>query len=193
MRFHSIFFTITVVIVLSGLWSCQNKKKQPAKEKHSYVEKNSRALSADLQLNHIQEVRLSSQSENAVSSWINFMSLQSEINKFDGFTLQNLVENSDNLLEAVKSVQDSIPSAFNNQPVQSRLNVLATKAKVLNQNGSRSYVDTTDLQQNGKDIYGAFQNLKIQLNEVFLQDLPEFGDDFDEEQDSIQRVKRVNR
>lgn len=190
MRKHLSQSTLFLLLVLLvGLAACKDKNKEKV-ETTSYIEQNAQAFAKEVDLSRIPKIKLSAKAEEASSDWVEFLNVKLEIEKIENYSLQNLVNNSENLLESVIQLRDSlIPDEFSVIPIESRINVLVTKAEVLHQNTQRYQIDTLEIQEGGKDLYQAFGNLKIQLNEVFLEGLPEFDLDMDRKQDSIRAAK----
>lgn len=182
---------ILCTILLFNVLSCNNSKEKE-QEESSYTEQYAASFSKSLDLSTIPKTELIPEADEALSDWSEFMSVKSEIEKLEDYSLQNLISNAENLTEAIENLQDSIPEQFNKTPIKSRMNVLATKSKILQQYTKQEGLDTTEIQQNGADIYNAFGNLKIQMNEVFLEHLPEFDTDLDRKQDSIQNAAKEN-
>lgn len=67
-----------------------------------------------------------------------------------------------------------------------------TKASVLVQETLKTNFDNTLIIEEAKELMIAFQNLKTQLNEVFLKTLEEFEQEIEkriQQQDSIQQLE----
>lgn len=184
-------FIICALLFIS-LSSCKDHEEKE-KEPVSYLEQNAKAFSKELDLSNIQKFQLSPEAEDAISDWVQFSAVKSEIENLEGSSLQRIVNNSDNLVEEIKKMQDSIPEKFDVVPIESRLNVLLTKAKVLQQSANRNKIDTTAIKQGGTELYQAFGYLQIQLNEVFLEGLPDFDINMDRKQDSIRKAKELEK
>lgn len=185
------FLTSFCVIGLLLLSGCQNQTKQEAPTK-SYTEKNAALFSAPLAVQAVPQVKLSTPALEETSDWMDFLVVKSEMDKFENFTLQDLVSHHKHLVEIFDRLNDSIPQKFITKPIEGRLTVLLTHAKILAQYIAHEGQDTAFIQDNGKTIFSAYQNLKIQLNEVFLNEQPNFEMAIDRVQDSIQRAKTEN-
>lgn len=183
------FVILGCFALIFGLSGCKDSKDKNEKEV-SYLEKNAKTFSQKIDLKGIDRVSLSSKAEKACSDWIEYLTVKSEIRKLQDFTLQDLISDSGNLLKSVEQLQKTIPENLNAIPVQSRIVVLLTKAHVLDQETQRHKIDAQKIEKSGQDIFKAFTDLKIQLNEVFLQHLRDFDFDIDKAQDSIQKAKQ---
>lgn len=173
--------------------NCKNSDKKNKKGKSTYLEQNTQALSKRIDLSSVSSVELSPQAKEASSNWLKFLSANSELKKFNNYSLQELINNKNNLSQSFKNLQDSIPKQFDVVPVQSRITVLVTKSDMFKEYGNRERIDSKEVQVYGQEIYKAFTDLKIQLNEVFLEQLPEFQIDMDKRQDSIRKSKQFRK
>lgn len=143
----------------------------------------------DISLQKIKEVDLLPETDEQASDWPEFLSAKSEIDKIKSTTRQQFLNDNDNLAQAIFSLNDSIPDIFKNKPIQARLKVLSTLAHVSQQNISRSDRSPELINQDARSIFEAFQNLKIQLNEIFVRQVSDIEFDLDREQDSILRAR----
>ncbi len=183
------YSAIVCTFLFCCFYSCKNDPKKP-KTQQSYIEEHAQAFAKKINLNGIPSFQLSGKALEAAINWPEYVAARSEIRKLEDFTLQDLVSNNASLLRTVEKLKDSIPQKMDNTPVESRINVLLTKANVLHQNAKRYAIDTAELQAGGRAIYTAFQNLKIQLNEVFVKQQPNFEMVMDQKQDSIQQARK---
>lgn len=175
-------------MVLSGLMACQQSKKKEAPP--SFEDENAEILSKPLDLEGAPQTTLSREAKSITSDWVEYLSLKSKIENFEDYTLQDLVENNEDLLNSAEELQDSLPEEFQTRSIKTRITVLVTKAHILHQNSKKEKYEARPLQESGRKIYETFSNLKIQLNEAFLSHSNHFENQFDRIQDSIQRSKR---
>lgn len=181
-------------VFLVGVCGCSHsQKKKREVQRISSLQKRTTMLSQKIDLSGLPKVSLSSDAERATSDWANYLNLKSEIDNLEHSTLQNLIGNTNNLVTIVLDLQDSIPKKFQTTPIQSRLTVLNTKTHILKQRTKPHHVDPRELQQAGRAIYQAFFHLNIQINEVFLQQLPDFEIDMDRKQDSIKTAHQQEK
>ncbi len=179
------FCILCSVIVLS----CKNQSNPQALPQETYAEKNAELFSVPLNVTDIDQVELNSQTQNATADWLDFLVVKSEMDKFKSFSIQDLVSHTNHLTDIFSQLNDSIPQKFITKPVESRINVLITQAKTLQQYIAHQGKDTAEIRAYGKSIYTAYQNLKIQLNEIYLSNVPDFEMRIDQVQDSIINAK----
>lgn len=185
----SIFFQGVLFVFMLMLFSC-NTEKDSKNDKLSYEQAHAKTFARSLDLKNMKDIQLMPKAKEATSDWSEFMNARAEISKLPSFTLQDIINNSNNLLQSVIALQDSIPEVFQVKPVKSRLTVLLTKAEVLSQISKRARPDAKQIEAHGKEMYKAFGDLEIQLNEVFLKSIEDFEFDLDAREDSIQQVKQ---
>jgi len=78
-------------------------------------------------------------------------------------------------------------------PIQARLNVLLTKAYLLEGEANKQPPSAKNIDSLSAELYKEFGNLKIQLNEVFLKSVEDFEFELDErirKQDSLAQLKK---
>lgn len=177
------------LLFLMALGSCHSSTDKN-QEDPVYNEALSKSLSRSLNLSHVAKAHLISEAEEDLSNWSQFLTLKVEMEKFEDYSLQDIVDSGSSLLKPIEKVRDSLPEKFKSTSVESRLNVLYTKTKILDQYLKYQQNDTLELQKMGSDVFEAYENLEIQLNETYLKDFSEFDFDMDQRQDSIQEARR---
>ncbi|PZD78460.1 hypothetical protein DNG35_05200 [Mesonia sp. K7] len=155
------------------MFSCDNTDKV-AEEEKTFQLQRAKILQKKINISPTKEVTLLKEANDSASNWAEYMNFQNEIRNIQNFTYQELASSSNNIRETSLAMKDSVPPVFNVNPVKVRLNVLYTKSSMLNQLIQRQVIDTTRIKTTTADLQDAFQNLKIQLNEVFLGTLEEF-------------------
>ncbi len=173
-------------IILVGCHSSDKKKDEDI----IYNQKLSKSLSKPLNLEQVSRSHLIPQAKEDLSNWSDFLTLQVEMEKFQHYSLRDLMDAESTVLKSVEKVKDSLPEQFKTTPIEARLNVLYTRSKMLNQYLKYQKNDTLELQKMGAGIYEAYENLEIQLNEVYLQDFSDFDFDIDRRQDSLQKAQK---
>lgn len=95
------------------------------------------------------------------------------------------------IAQIMESLKSSLPDSLKSVAVESRLNVVNTKAQLLKQYSGKQEPDAEDIAQTTQELHLEFTNLKLQMNEIFLKSLEDFEKELDEfeqlerEQDSI--------
>ncbi|TXK71486.1 hypothetical protein [Mesonia sp. HuA40] len=170
-RIFSLPFLL-IFSVLIGLISCQNKSDKS--KENSFLEKQTNILQKDIILPTSTQVKLSKKTQDTANTWADFKTFENELENLKSSHYQDLVENATNLANIAKQLNDSVPLVFKENAIAARLNVLYTHTKMLEQVSQRQVKDTTLLKNNLEKVIIAFNNLKTQLNEVFLPSIEEF-------------------
>ncbi|MDT0644129.1 hypothetical protein RM553_14930 [Zunongwangia sp. F363] len=148
-----------------------------------------------------QQVQLLPEAREYASQWIEYITAQNEIEKFQEASLREVMENSAPLAEIMQSLQTSLPDSLRTNGVEARLNVLTTKSMLLDFAASKRNPDPEEIREISEEIPSEFNNFKIQLNEIFLKTLEDFEkelDDMEEEnlkaqKDSTARLQQQNQ
>ncbi len=170
-RIISLPFLI-IFSVLIGVISCQNKSEKATE--NSFLENQTSILQKDIVLPTSVQLQLSQKTQDIANTWADYKTFENELDNLKSSHYQDLVENASNLAKITKQLNDSIPPVFNENAIAVRLNVLYTHTKMLEQVSQRQVKDTTLLKNNLEKVIIAFNNLKVQLNEVFLPSIEEF-------------------
>ena len=151
--------------------ACQNKTDRKTLSQEEKAREDS--LKIALNLKPYQTTTLNPQADSLVKSWPMYEELEIEVNRLENYTLQDVISNISTLHSVVDSLQQTIPEAVDTFPVTSRVNVLNTKAKHLMLLSEKQRPKLRDIKKMAEEYPFEFNNLKIQLNEVFIE-LPEF-------------------
>ncbi len=188
MHFHWNPYSLLYSLCVFSLLACNRADQQ--KSGASFNEKKIRSLAAKIDLNTVSRAHLITKAQEDLSNWSAFLTLKVEIENLENYSLQEVVDNSPSIIKSISDVQDSVPEKFSTPPILNRLNVLLTKAEMLQQYVGYEQNDSTALQDMGKAIFEAYENLEIQLNETYLQHYSQFDFDMDRRQDSIQQARK---
>ena len=192
MKLNRINLIITSLLVVLFI-SCGDDEKKSSNEVDTFQEKNAKNFSQKVDLSQVREVNLISKANDASINWMAFTTARNEINRIQNFTLQEVVNNSNNIFRSIEELQDSIPQDFQKTPIKARLNVLLTKAYLLEGEASKQPPSAKNIDSLSSNLYREFGNLKIQLNEVFLKSVEDFEFELDErirKQDSIAELNK---
>tara|TARA_B100001146_G_scaffold41624_1_gene35322 strand:- start:422 stop:1018 length:597 start_codon:yes stop_codon:yes gene_type:complete len=188
------FYILSLSALLTiGLIACEEKKQQTDNEADTFQEKNAKNFSKQVNLPNKREVKLVSDATNASANWMAFTTAKNEIERINNFTLQEVVNNSNNLFRSIQELQDSIPKQFQEIPIKARLNVLLTKAHLLEAEANKQRPTAGKIDTLSFELYNEFENLKIQLNEVFLKSVDDLDFELDErirKQDSLAQLQK---
>lgn len=173
-----------IFIVFIALYSC-GENREP--ENIVSTKLDSTRLSQPIEPTNVEIVLLPDARKHAIK-WLAYIAAQNEVDQLKNYNLQQTIESSKPISQVMESLTTSIPDSLNSNAVQARANVLATKAKVLQQLSHRRQLDPDAITEVAREIPEEFNNFKIQLNELFLKTLEDFEDELDEfktERDTI--------
>ncbi len=126
-------------------------------------------------------------------NWVEFITAQNEIRKMEKASINDIKNNAGAIAQIMESLKNSVPDSLRSVAVEARLNVVNTKAQLLQQYAGRQEPMPQDIRQTAEELHLEFNNLKLQMNEIFLKTLEEFEKELDEfeleerEADSITR------
>lgn len=192
MRLTRIYIFFISVLLGFSLWACKDQEANTSVATATFQEKNVQQFSKQVEIPGNKNVNLLPEAQNATVNWMAYLTTKNEIERFDNFTLQEVIDNSNNMLRSITEMKDSIPDQFQKTPIQARLNVLLTKAHLLHDEANKQQPTAENIQELSKELYVAFDNLEIQLNEVFLKSPEDFEFELDErirKQDSLANLK----
>ena len=124
-----------------------------------------------------------------------FITAQNEIEKLNDITVNEVMNSAGEIAQIMESLKNSVPDSLASIPVEARLNVVNTKAQLLKQYSTKRDPDAEEIRETTRELYKEFNNLKLQMNEIFLKSLEDFERELDEiekaerEQDSLARIK----
>lgn len=125
------------------------------------------------------EVQLLPEAKAMTSEWLSYITAESEVNNFKNYSLKEVAANSRPIAEIMLSLKETIPDSLRSNAVRARVGVLYTKAKVLEQVSNKRNVIPSEINEVAQQIPAEFNNLKIQLNELFQKTLEQFEQELD--------------
>ncbi len=138
-----------------------------------------------------RKLSLQPESRKFAMNWVEYITAQNEIEKIKGSTVEEVMNNSGAIAQIMQSLQTSLPDSLKSIPVQARLNVINTKAQLLNQYSGKQKPDPDVISKTASELYTEFNNLKLQMNEIFMKTLEDFENELEEfeerERDSIRK------
>ena len=105
--------------------------------------------------------------------------LHNEVKELNTTSVNKLIDNSSAIAQLMESLQSSLPDSLESKPIESRLRVLTTKAKILEQQAHLQNIDPEEIKRITKEIPQDFNNLNIQLNELFIESIEDFEAELD--------------
>ncbi len=159
-----------IILILLGTGCNQNKdrKAQAAKP-----ETDTTVFNQKLRIT-TQQVHLLPEAVEVTSGWLAFIIAQNEVDNFKNYTVNDVVSNASPIAEIMKNLQETLPDSLKANPVEARLSVLVTDAKILEQLSQQREIPAKKIATTAEDLALEFNNLKIQINELFLKTLEEF-------------------
>ncbi|MGY5845776.1 hypothetical protein ACW6QP_00010 [Salegentibacter sp. HM20] len=133
-----------------------------------------------------EQVILVPEARKYAIEWLAYITAQNEIDNFRGADVNYIKENSKPLVQIMQNLKSSLPDSLKSKAVESRINVLLTKTRILDQVSSMRNPNPDHIVEAAGDIPGEWNNFKLQLNELFLKTL----EDFERELDEIENQRR---
>lgn len=165
----------SVLIILLQIISCSDQKDKNADKGETAGEIEE--LQNKIKLDTIKSVKLSEKAQRKTEEWIMYIALNSEIKSLESYTIQDAIDNSSTLESVVDSLSKTVPDIFDTNAINSRVITLKTHAKLLEENSGRIEPIPANIENLSAKLKLDFNNLNIQLNEVFIIDEdPEGGD-----------------
>ena len=167
---------IALTIIALAAISCKN---DPQTTSVDQIPEASPAFQQKIEMEDV-EVELLPDAKDEVIKWLEYITAQNEIDNLKGASLNRIIETSKPLSEIMQSLQNTMPKTLKAAPVDARVNVLVTKAKVLEQLSNRRKLDTNAITTTARQIPIEFNNFKLQINELYLKTLEDFEKELDE-------------
>ncbi|MUP45315.1 hypothetical protein E0K83_06095 [Gramella sp. BOM4] len=165
-----------------SIFAC--KTEQDAEESAGTVI-DSTAFQASLNIDD-QQIGLNPEARDYALNWVEYITAQNEIDKLKNSSVRELMNDAGAIAQIMSSLSNSIPDSLRSVAVEARLNVVNTKAQLLQQYSRKQEPDAQKISETGQELYTEFNNLKIQLNEIFLKSL----EDFEKELDEFEKMER---
>jgi len=164
-----------IVLILLATGCNQNKD---LKSKAAKTETDTTVFNQKLNITP-QQVLLLPEAGEVTSGWLAFIIAQSEIENFKDYTINDVVSNALPIAEIMKNLKETLPDSLKANPVEARLTVILTDAKILEQLSQQRELQAEKIAAIAEDLALEFNNLKIQINELFLKTLEEFEMELD--------------
>jgi len=172
-----IVFTSLIILLFVA---CKDDSSSKSQNQNVSENQGQQDFDAVLKTDTIQLTKLSPESKNITREWMGYIALNSEIERFDDYSLQDLVNNSETILNVTDTLQQSIPEKLQTKALQARIRTLYTHARLLEENAKRNTPNAEEVKVLGAKLKRDFDNFNIQINEVFIQ-----------QQDSLETLDRL--
>ncbi|MGA9591060.1 MAG: hypothetical protein WBV11_14615 [Salegentibacter sp.] len=174
--------SLLVILSVFLFFSCKQEKPE---EISAAKEVDSSAFTKTIQAPD-EEVNLLPEAREQASQWLAYITAQNEIDNLENATLNQVIESAKPLNQIMQSLQRTVPDTLRTKPVEARINVLVTKAHVLEQFATQRDPDPEKIAAVAREIPVEFNNFKVQINEIFLKTL----EDFEKELDRLEKENK---
>ncbi|MDX1753266.1 MAG: hypothetical protein R3259_08785 [Salinimicrobium sediminis] len=168
---------ILVIFLMLSLLSCEDEAEKPVV---APVE-TSTSFSDSLKISKTRNVNLSPEAREIAADWLAYITAQNEIENLENKTGSEIVESSNNLMQIMESLRETLPDTLKTNAVEARTNVLLTKAHVLHQFSNKKQKNPDEIFEVAQNLVVEFDNFKLQLNELFLKTPENFELELDQE------------
>ncbi|TBW27907.1 hypothetical protein [Gramella sp. KN1008] len=163
-------------IFLASFVCCKTEKDA---EKSAEDAIDTTAFEARITINE-NDLALQPEAREYALGWVEFITAQNEMEKLKNSTVNDVMNNAGAISQIMGSLKTSIPDSLKSVPVEARLNVVDTKARLLNQYSAKQEPDAEVIMTTARELHTEFNNLKLQMNEIFLKSLEDFEKELDE-------------
>lgn len=172
---------ILFVLSILTLISCKEDASQAVKTPKADGSK----FSDQLEVTTNRKVSLLPEAREEVSQWLAYVTAQNEIESLRNSTGREILDTSNSIMQIMESLKNSIPDSLSTNAVNSRANVLLTKARILHQLANKKEKNADEIFEVANDLIVEFDNFKLQLNELYLKSPGDFESEMDEEFEKI--------
>lgn len=166
MKLKSLVAGFFALVILTLAASCTDQKKEEGKSESKAV--IPAQLQKKINLDSIKPVALSEKSKRLTEDWIMYIALNSEVERLENYTILDVVNNSETIEDVVDSLSVTVPETFETNAIKARIITLKTHAKLLQENSKRIEPNPKKIEDLSAKLKLDFNNLNIQLNEVFI-------------------------
>jgi len=133
--------------------------------------------------------KLSPAATGKLSQWPFFDDFETEVRSLNGVTIEKLRRTTERLGDITDSLQVKIPDSLNTRPIFSRLMIVNTRIKLLDQLAQRRNWDSIQLQMYLNETNKSVAHFYKQINEKYLKD----GIDSQRKEDEQQELEKQKR
>ena len=113
---------------------------------------------------------LSDEAKLKVSHWGAYEDFDLEVKSINGNTIEELQIRTSQLVFHIDSLTKKIPDTLNTRAIYSRMAVVKTRAKLLEQEVNKSRIDSLSVQKSFDKMNTSVKNFIVQINEKFQKD-----------------------
>lgn len=132
-------------------------------------------------------VALSEKARTHALKWAAYITAKNEIDRLHKTSVNQVIANAETISEIMESLAVSVPDSLQTKSVIARLTVLTTKAHVLAQEAKKATPEAEQIKKVSLELPEEFDNLNIQINEIFLESIKDFEARLDQlQEDQLQ-------
>lgn len=170
-KFRISFFA-TFLMLLFLVYSCRNEQVENVEKKME--QEDAVAFTKKIEFPDFKQINLTPKAKEKTSEWAEFSSAKIEIERMREFTIRDAVQNAENIAKSMQNLEKTLPEELHTKPVLARLSVLASLAGMLEQLTANPLAKANEIETFASKIPPAFENLKIQINEAYREELEDF-------------------
>ena len=162
--FTSIRVLFISLMVFTISCAGEDKKQSDGSEENA----SSAEQMTKLKLDTLKVPKLNTEAKKATEDWIHYTALNSEMQRLENYSIQDVISNADAINRVVDSLVISLPEVFETKAVKARVMTLDTHTKLLLATSKKQKPDTKALMELSNKLKIDFNNLILQLNEVYI-------------------------
>ena len=153
-------------LILSILLGCSNSETKTDTGDENV--QNTSELQKKINLDTIPSIQLQENASKVTEEWMMHIALNSEMERLADYNLVDILNNAESIDRVVDSLAISVPEVFETNAVKARIITLKTHSKLLLEHSKRTEPKPKEVEKLAAKLKLDFNNLNIQLNEVFI-------------------------
>ena len=150
---------VILTCVLFFFYSCKNKEQAEVVEGIQEI--------VEVTTTVLQLPDLSPEARNAIGNWQRFQEFENDLKRINQGEIRQFSRETERMAAVADSLQISIPETLNSNAVSSRMRVVNTRVKLLNEALHQKGSDSLRVWNNLIETNLAYTNLLHQINEKF--------------------------
>jgi len=133
-----------------------------------------------------------SSAEEAASQWSVYIDFEDDVKSINPSTLSEVRSKSERLVTYVDSLVKKIPDTIDTQPIYSRIIIVNTRIKLLEQAVNSKRENSERIQLYFAEMNQSIANLKVQINEKLQKDIIDLQRKKSEEEELEKQRKKID-
>lgn len=133
-----------------------------------------------------------SSAEEAASQWSVYFDFEDDVKSINPSTLSEVRSKSERLVTYVDSLVKKIPDTIDTQPIYSRIIIVNTRIKLLEQAVNSKRENSERIQLYFAEMNQSIANLKVQINEKLQKDIIDLQRKKSEEEELEKQRKKID-